>query len=310
VKIPQIAVIHDGNFRYLYPHLNAVAQSLRGVACVHGSAYGSARMFDGKYAFIPNPHPLVPLTKDWEEKKKIVVCAHMWKAWKHMEYAVHAAPHLKSSRLLLGGDGIERRYMTSPTKCKDKYLGIWRNMMDSGKAKYLDILPNPKLMEIYDRSRVMFDPSFSKNYNKLGSHFNRSLFESYNHGVVPVAIESNMQLPGIFKEGVTHIGLPDTLNPKQIAATLDRAVNLSSVEAGRIVSAGRKLIKERFRAKVVAQNLLDLAEGKDCGLTDRLTKGEPTKEMVAAMENILQGGPPRSRVPDAAPSKRSGRALF
>ena len=292
---PQIAVIHDGNFRYLYPHLNHVAPRLRGVACVHGSAFQSAQQFDGASAFIPNPHPLkkhVP----WEEKKPFVVAAHMWKAWKHMELAVKAAPFLKQSKIYLGGDGIERRYMTSPDKCKPKYEGIWSAMLESGNGKFLDILPQPELWDLYAKCRVMLDPSFSKNYNKMGSHFNRSVFEAYNAGMVPVCMESNMQLEGVFKEGKTHIGIPDGASPKKIAHILDGAVHMDADSANRIIRRGRELIKTRFHRKIVAQNMIDLSNGKDCGLTDALFHGSPSDRMKAATANIVNGGRPKDRV--------------
>lgn len=290
----QIAIIHDGNFRYLYPHLNAVAPYLDGVACVHGAAFHSASEYDGRYSLIPNPHPLLPVT-DWDEKKPLVACAHMWKGWKHMELAVKAAPLLKESHMVLGGDGIERRYMTSPTKCPPKYDGIWDAMLDSKKAKWVDVLTQERMRELYQKSRVMFDPSFSKNYNKMGAHFNRSVFEAYNAGTVPVCMEQNMQIPELFQNGVTHIGVPAGASPKKIAAILDRAANMDADEASAIIEAGRAVLKKHFHREVVAQGLIDLSEGKKCGVYGVKT-GKPSKRMAAATQNILDGGRPKDRV--------------
>ena len=296
MAVPQIAIIHDGNFRYLYPHLNHVAPYLQGAACVHGAAYTSAEMFDGKYALIPNPHPRRKLTTEWDDKRRLVVAAHMWKGWKHMEVAVKAAPHLKGSRMILGGDGIERRYMCSPTKCPPKYEGIWSAMEESGRAKFVDILPQPELMTLYDRSRVMFDPSYSKNYNSMGAHFNRSVFEAYNAGMVPVVMEQNMQLPGIFKNGQTHIGIPEGASIKKIARILDEATNMDADDANGIVNAGRALIKRHFYRDVVAQGLIDLSAGEPCGLFDKLDVGEPSKRMKLATKVVVGGGRPKDRV--------------
>lgn len=295
MKTPQIAAIHDGNFRYLYPHLNAVAKHLKGVACVHGAAYESAKLFNGNAAFIPNPHPLLKLTTEWDAKRKITFSAHMWKGWKHMELAVKAAPHLKRSKLILGGDGIERRYMTSPTKCPPKYTGIWDAAMKSKNAKYVDMLSAPEMREYYSKVRVMLDPSFSKNYNKMGSHFNRSIFEAYNSGVIPVCCKENMNLPGIFKAGLSHLEISAKSTPEQIAAVLDKANNLTAQEADKIVTYGRNLIKKHFRAKNVASDLIKLAQGKGCGLTGELRKGEATKGIIQSAKLIMAGGRPKSR---------------
>lgn len=295
LKVPQIAIIHDGNFRYLYPHLNAVASRLQGVACVHGAAFTSAQMFDGAYSLIPNPHPLLKSTTEWDDRKRLIACAHMWKGWKHMEIAVKAVPLLKSSRMILAGDGIERRYMCSPTKCPPKYEGIWPAMMESGKAKWLDVLSQQEMRELYLKSRIMFDPSYSKNYNLMGSHFNRSVFEAYNSGMVPVCMESNMQIPELFKNGKTHVGIPAGSSIKKIASILDDAANMSAEEAGKIVVAGRAIIKKHFHRDVVAQGLLNLLDGESPGILG-VHIGKPTKRMRAATQNILDGGRPRDRV--------------
>ena len=294
-KIRQIAAIHDGNFRYLYPHLNDVAKHLKGVACVHGAAFASARMFNGKSAFIPNPHPLLKLQNTWDDKKKIVFCSHMWKGWKHMELAVKASPHLKNSRLILGGDGIERRYMTSPTKCPKKYEGIWVRMIAKKNAKYVNMLSAPEMREYYKKSRVMFDPSFSKNYNNMGSHFNRSIFEAYNHGVVPVCTKENMQLPGIFKPGLSHLEIKASDSPERIAATLDKAANLSSEQASKIIEYGRSLIAKHFRSKKIAKDLIRLSLGKPCGLTESLQEGKASEGIINSAKQIMRGGRPKSR---------------
>ena len=296
MDVPQIAIIHDGNFRYLYPHLNHVAPYLKGVACVHGAAYASAEMFDGAYSLVPNPHPWRIRTVAWEDKRPTIVATHMWKGWKHMEVAVKVAPYLTRSRLILGGDGIERRYMTSPTKCPAKYDGLWEAMESSGRAKFVDILAQPELWKTYDNSRVMFDPSYSKNYNTMGAHFNRSVFEAYNAGMVPVVMEQNMNLPGIFENRKTHLGIPAGSSIKKIARLLEEAVHLPAERSEKIVQAGRRLIKKHFYRDVVAQGLIDLSFGEPCGLFNRVDQGEPSKRMSAATQSILDGNRPKDRV--------------
>lgn len=297
LSVPQVAIIHDGNFRYLYPHLNAVAPQLNGVACVHGAAYGSAALYNGSYALIPNPHPSPTEYTDlpWEEKKKIVTCVHMWKGWKHMDDAVRSAPYLQTAKLILGGDGIERRYLTSETKAPPKYAGLWSAMMESGNAKYLGIITNKRLTSIYSKGRIMYDPSFSKNYNRLGSHFNRSIFEAYNAGSVPLCVKENMQLPGIFKPGVSHLEIPFDISPKRRAKAFDAAVNISEDQANTILDYGRNLIKTQFNRKKIAKDLIRLANGKPCGLFASLEEGKPNARIHAAAKNILAGNRPKDR---------------
>ena len=314
--VPQIAIIHDGNFRYLYPHLNLVAEHLEGVACVHGAAFGSAKLFDGKYALIPNPHELLSIedSPSWDERKNMSVCAHMWKGWKHMHYAVAAAPFLKSSKLILAGDGIERRYMTSPTKTPENYKGLWSAAMDSGKARWLDILPTKRLHEIYNKSRVMLDCSFSKNYNLLGSHFNRSVFESYNTGVVPLLIKENMVLPELFKEGETHFEVPSDCTPKELAKKMDFVANLDSDTANHIVSNGRSLLKKYCTNKKVARSMLNLCfgEGPTGVFGSEEFVGRSTKLIREAALYVEGGGRPKNRcfTKEEILSKEKRRALL
>jgi hypothetical protein len=296
--VSQVGIIHDGNFRYLYPHLNLVSDRMDGVLCVHGAAYGSAKQLNGKYSLIPNAHEYLPLDTPWEERKPRILSAHVWKGWKHMENAVAASPHLKNSVLILGGDGIERRYMTSPDKCPDKYKGLWSAMEEAGTSKWIGLVPPSKLKSLYQKSRVMFDPSYSVNYNSMGSHFNRSVFEALNCGCIPVCMEANMQLPGIFEDGRTHIGIPTGASPRKIARILDDAANLDSKTANRIVKAGRSLIKNYMTPSIVANSIIDLSYGNPCGLYSKILIGKPSKEIQDAALNINDGGRPKSRLLD------------
>lgn len=295
MKVPQVAYIRDGNFRFLYPHLNAVSQYLSGVACVHEAAYESARMYNGPHSLIPNPFPPARQPRPWDEKFNVTVCAHMWKAWKHMDVGVRAAPFLEESRILFGGNGIERKYMMSKEKCRPRYMGIWDAMLESGNAKYVHMIPRTKLLQLYDKYKVMLDPSYSVNYNKLGSHFNRSVFEAYNSGMIPVVMESNMQFEPFFEEGKTHIGLDMDMSPEDVAKVLDEVNTFSSRDANRIVSRGRKLLDKYFRRTISAQNILNLAKGKPCGVFGEPRIGKPSKQMKASCQDIMSGKRPSSR---------------
>jgi len=281
IDTPQIAWVHDANFRDLYPHLVLVAHKLVGVTTSNQAGYESLTWLPCPRAFLGVPHELLNWTgmTQWRSRRKQAVCAHVWKAWKRMHLVVQAVPHMKKGTIIMGGDGIEGRYMRSKDKCKPRYKGIWKKAMNAG-MDYRGLMTHNEIFDLYQRSRVMIDLSYSKRFAALGSHFNRSLLEAYNCGMVPVVTDVNMMdnfaaQKTLWKDGKTHIAVPTTPEPEEVAHIVEGALSLHKDDAKEIVLAGRRILKKNFEYKRFARDLIRLANVESCGVYPMLEMGSP-----------------------------------
>jgi glycosyltransferase involved in cell wall biosynthesis len=284
VRPPQISISHDAHYRELYPHLIFVAKQLTGVACVHHSSYVALEQMPVPRALIPSGHR--PLDWDdeipWKKRVKRFVCAHIWKRWKHMDLVVRAIPHLpKGIRNLMGGDGIERRYMASRDKCREAYMDgkkhIWEQAIFAG-MNWRGDTKQEELLQEYGKSRVMVDMSYSKKFAELGNHVNRSTFDAYNTGCVPLLTTENMAVQGkglrkMFERGATHLEVPANCSPQELAQAIGLACDTPDAAAKRIIECGRHLLMEKFHYQKSAQAYLNLARGKSAGLYGKPEKG-------------------------------------
>ena len=116
VESKQIALIHDGNMKKLYPWIYKFRKNLNGLACVHPSAYKSSLSFNIPVAMILNPQKIDPLPKKVEfSEKDGIFSLQTFKKWKHVDDLILASPYI-NTKVSLAGDGIERRYMCSDDK--------------------------------------------------------------------------------------------------------------------------------------------------------------------------------------------------
>lgn len=295
IDTPQIIIAHDAHFRTMYPHLALIADKIEGIACTNHAGYVALDWFPAPRAFVGAPH--VPRNWErmvpWKKRAKIAVSAHVWKAWKHMDMVVRAAPHMKS-QLILGGDGIEGRYMRSKDKCKPRYKGIWKKAISSG-AIWLGLMTPAQLREAYWNSRVMVDMSWSKKFMPLGNHFNRSIIEAFNVGVVPICVKGNMidKTPAQVKlwrsvgSMRNYVPVSKDATPKELAQIIDETVNMRPADAEVIINNGRDILREYFDYRVSARGFLRLAAGKNAGVYPKLETGRMPKGFEEQIDAYL-----------------------
>lgn len=290
--VPQIISAHDANFRDMYPHLIEIADHIKGISCTNQAGYRALEWFPAPRAFIGAPHPVYnwKKMKSWDDRKIQAVSAQVWKAWKHVDYSVRALPFLKESELILCGDGIERHYMTSKTKVKDKYKGIWRKAEKAG-MDWRGMISTPELAKLYRESRVMVDMSWSKKFIKLGCHFNRSIIEGYNNGCVPVVVSENMDEEGfqraLFQDGKTHFEIQADHSPKELAELIDHVANLPAKKADKIIKRGRDILLENFDYRTSSLEFIKLLKGKPAGVYPKLETGKLNKKIKANRDKFL-----------------------
>jgi hypothetical protein len=292
IETPQIISAHDANFRDLYPHLIYIADKIKGISCTNQAGYKALSWFPANRAFIGAPHPVLnwDKMKPWDDRKERAVSAHVWKAWKHMDMAVRAAPYIKDTQLVMAGDGIERRYMTSVDKCKDKYKGIWAKAEKAG-MDYVGMLTNKDLFKLLRNSRVVIDTSWSRKFMDLGCHFNRSIIEGYNNGCVPICVKENMGEDGfqrrMFKAGKTHFEIAHDCTSKELGQLIDHVTHLKADDAMEIVEAGRKVLLRYFDYRKSSLDFIRLAEGKPAGVYPELEHGKLNKKIRKNAERFM-----------------------
>ena len=280
-----IAIIHDGNLPKLYPHLALVQEKFHSCVCVHESAYNSAENIAIPRMLIVNPFDMgslitFPPDKKFEEKSGFSAI-QVFKAWKRMDTLVRAIPFMQNPESkVIGGKGIEYRYMTSKDKCKPKYYNakgekIWDEALYYGMT-YVGTVKNIDALKHFYNSKVQIDPSWSLKYSSYGAHFNRTTVEAMIVGTAPMATDLGMKNSKIFIAGKNYIKIPATLLPKQFGELVDDA--LSDKEQWLNIVSNNYDLLDMFNMHTVAKNYLNLIQG---GYIATLKTGEVTEEMAS-----------------------------
>lgn len=278
VDVPQIAVIHDGNFLDSYPWLHLVSGRLTGLACVHDCAYNSARHISVPSAFIPNPFnipdDLRPDTREqWNKRLKGFLSVQTWKAWKRVPELLRAIPHMaEDTHKFVAGKGIDYYYLTSKDKCK--YPGVWDAAVDSG-MEYLDVITNEYRDNLMRHVTLGVDASWSKKYAGIGAHFNRVQIETLLAGAVPVVRDIAVH-DSVFVHKKNCLVIEYDASPKYFAHQIDHYARIPYEEHSRIVGHGQELARQYFARQKVADQFVQLATAgfKDCyiGVLDEKVK--------------------------------------
>lgn len=276
---PQLAVVHDGNLRRNYPHLQEVSNCLDGLICVHDAAYHSAEFIDCPRSLIANPHDVSETChRPYMERDDRIFSLQTFKRWKRVDDFIRAIPYLSDfTETAVCGAGIEYCYMTSKTKCKEEYkdeLGvpIWENAIRSGMdyRGYVTTLERDRLMQ---ESKLLLDPSWSVAYSKIGCHFNRVMVEAMVQGCIPVCTDLAMKDSRLFKAGVNFVEIPYNADPVDYADALEEA--LFNPMLATMQENNFELIRQ-FSPDNIVQQILELADG------DAETHGESTEASRAA----------------------------
>ena len=283
VTTKQVVIVHDGNLRKLYPWIYKFKNKIAGVSCVHVSAYDSAAVMDLPRAMILNPQEIGEAPEiNFENRKRQILSPQTFKRWKRVDNLVAAVPYLNDCKVIVAGDGIERNYMTSVDKCKPEYyctketdpdasgerLGkrIWDNATDAG-MDYIGFITETKRDEILRESLFLIDPSWSKTY---GEHFNRTVVDAMKTGTVPIAVNLGIApnedgYGSLFKPNENYLMLKYDYTPKQYGEKINKFLDIPQAAYEKIARNNFELIK-KFDRKVVAQDYIDLAEGKNAGV--------------------------------------------
>ena len=264
VPVPQIAVIHDGNFLDSYPWLHVVSKHLTGLACVHTCAYNSARHIDVPSAMIVNPFNLNETAEisrtEYIQRNPGFLSVQTWKAWKRVPEIVKAIPYMGNMQKMLAGKGIDYYYLTS--KDKNKHPGAWDSALENG-MEYLDVITNAERNSLLRSTPVSLDASWSKKYGAIGAHFNRVQVEAILQGAVPVVrdLAIGHEPNDVFRDNYNCLALPWDATPQEFGHYMREYVNLPYPQYRVLMDNGWDTVQQ-FDRKKVAQKFLNLAVGE------------------------------------------------
>lgn len=259
-----IAIVHDGNLPELYPHLIKVHHEFHAAVCVHESAMRSGEMLPIPRKLIVNPFD-VSNADGWTDfnQREGFAAIQVFKAWKRVDTLVRAIAYMQNNeQKLIGGEGIEYRYMTSQDKCKPKYFDdvgerIWERAKRYG-MEHLGTVPNDIALEHLKKVKLQIDPSYSKKYSSYGAHFNRTTVEAILCGAVPMATDWGMKDSEIFIAGKNYIEIPAECKPFIFADLVDNAVH--DKEQWLSIKENNLKLIQRFDMRNVAQEYVDLVK--------------------------------------------------
>jgi len=282
-----IAIIHDGNLPKLYPHLISVSKYFHAAVCVHESAYNSAKYLDIPRKLILNPFKIHGDFGLDFDKRSGALAIQIFKAWKRVDTLVRAVPFIQEP-VVVGGAGIEYRYMTSKDKCKPKYFDaqgnrIWEVALSNGMS-YHGVVPNEEVLRLLGETKLQIDPSFSKKYSGYGAHFNRTTVEAMIKGAVPMATDLGMKDSQIFKSGRNYIEIPHTATPEEFGDIVNES--LTNKQQWETIRHNNLGVLNKFDMRNVAQEYADIVTQP----THFLEKGQPQQNigLIADCNKNLQ----------------------
>ncbi len=289
VPVKQIAYVHDGNFKKMYPWLCAVRKHLIGIAGTHPCAYHSTALMGLPRALVFSAQ--VNIKRRWSDnpygkRSPGFLSLQTFKAWKRVPELVRAVPHMSSrvEKKLLAGGGLHYHYMTSKDKLKEEYKidrrrdpdisedcageRIWDVAMYCG-MEYLGYIHNKRRDRILSSVRLIVDPSWSHSYSKQGDHINRAVIDGLICGCVPVArnlgVATNPEGNGeFFLANKNYVMVPWNATPREFGEIVSEAANMPRSKYEDMLAAGRELVSH-WDYRVVAQGFIDLANERPAG---------------------------------------------
>lgn len=301
IEPPQILSVHNTRFMVGNPHMWSIAEKVAGAICVNPATYEATALFAAPRALVCSPQIITKKPAPvpaWEDRKRVVLTAHMWYPVKNLHWSVQAAPHLTKAKLRIAGGGIEFHYLTGK-KRKPKYGTIWEEAQESGRMSYLGMLSASELHQAYTEARIMLDCHYSEKIAELGSHFNRSVFEAVRAGAVPLVCresldESRFQTQ-ILQENETHLAFSASSSPKELAEAMDAAVRMSPKKASEMIRNGQEVMAKFFDRRLAVTAITRLASGKksagvypklETGKTPRWIREEAAEKVSQAIERF------------------------
>lgn len=256
-SVPQIPFIHDGNMVKMYPELSKFKNRFEFFACVHDCAMGNTKHMglEDRSRLIVNPQVIGNrmVKPNFKRRRRVCCSFQTFKRWKRVDDLVRSVPRI-DGKVIVGGGGIEYYYMTSKTKRRPQYGRIWEEAIDAG-MKYLGYISEDERDLVMEKSRLLIDTSWSRGYNKYGSHFNRIMVDAAIKGCLPVLRDLAMDDNSVFPYWL-YESIPFDCDSEYFANKVNSILSMDGAKANKMVSGIQNIIKTKFDSVVVAKELM------------------------------------------------------
>jgi len=262
LKGKHIFFIHDDHLPERYPWAYALMPYARAAIGVQPCSYDSLEGVAAPRAMVYTPLPPIPKQVAPLDARKGFFMCQVWKGWKNGHRLVEAAPYLPKGSVTFAGDGIQLRYIRSPTKCPPKFEGIWDAALR--KQTYTGVLQEEERDAYLAHSKFLVDLSLRNN----SGQYNRIVQEAMAQGCVVIADrrfisgEDWQDRKSLFKPGIHYIPIQSDQAPKELATTLKEIDNYPSERYTEIQKTARKVLSN-FDRKKLGEQIIEVAEIQD-----------------------------------------------
>jgi hypothetical protein len=284
--VRHVAMLRDDHFWKRQGWAAALEPWIAGWACVQQGTYDTADGLSKPRAIIYSPHKIneEPF-HSYDKRTSSVFSVQTAKPWKRVDRLVAAVPHMRVSSLpaqiILAGDGIDLRYMRSPTKPKPRHVctekvdpdatnwmanqSIWDNANRCAAFDYLGPISEEQRDLIMSNVKGVIDLSERENTGQV----NRVFVEAANRGAIVLGIPqfySGLNGEGwLFRPGEHYIPLPADCKPKELAGHIEKFLYAMNPEEAALLQLRAWTRIKNFDRKIAATQLLELARGEVTG---------------------------------------------
>lgn len=269
IEPPVVFMVRDDHLEERTPWVMAFAPYVAGWAGVQECSFDSCSALGSPSALIYSGHGEAHPDALKVRRNAQALALATWKPWKQGRRLLMAAPHM-NNLLVVGGDGIEFRYMRSPDKARPRdFYPDGRRIWDVAKAghmRYLGPIREEERDALLLKSVAMVDLSYRENSGQI----NRVVIEAMRHGCIPVCdprfISGDSGGNGrLFKAGVDYVAVDSRAEPKALAQSIDRAIGGYGYSVKKMREHNLSRVDE-FSRKAAADSLVKLAKGKRAGV--------------------------------------------
>jgi hypothetical protein len=252
LKGKHLFFIHDDHLPLRYPWAYAFAPYARAFIGVQPCSYDSLAAVAAPRAMIYTPLPPLPKrVAPLDERRGFFMC-QVWKGWKNGDKLVAAAPLMPKGSVMFAGDGIQLRYIRSPTKCPPKWQGMWDAAL--AKQKYVGVLKEDERDAYLAHSKFLVDLSLRHN----SGQYNRIVQEAMAQGCVVIADPRFISgSSGLFVPDKHYIPLvADEMSPEKLAGWLKIIDKTLAPQAYTHLQKNARKLLELFDRKLLGETIV------------------------------------------------------
>lgn len=253
IGVPMLAFVRDDHIPGRAAWIGDLDGYLRGWLCVQPCSMKSVEHLQRpKFLVYSGHNTSVKTGKAHYDRKNQVCVIQSFKSWKNGDKVVAAVPKIHA-QVVLAGDGIVRRYMTSPDK--NKYFNaegkaIWPHALNHGMV-YRGVISEQNRTLLLNESKFLIDLSRRGTEGQI----NRIVVEAMLAGCIPICVSEFIEKAG-FTPGRNF--LPTT--PESVADDVNYYLDHIQDDVYDRMQAINYAFVDQFSRKASAERIIEAYE--------------------------------------------------